>query len=406
MKQLFSLFILAIFATATSFAAEVELTSFKAVSADADDYISYVAEQGKSATPPALFSGVIRVYQNGGLFTVKAKNGAKITEIVLGSSMATSVTYSVDGAAESAANAIKANAKLTVNKLSANSIRFTCKGTSKTARLYVNYLKVTYETPAGTKKVTSIAITGTPVKTEYYTGDKFSPEGLAVTATFDDNSTQTVTPTWEFSPTTFTEAGNVSVAVKATYGGQTAQTTCPVTVKTIANTKETAYTVEQVIALIDAGVGLSTPVYVKGVVSKIVTPYSTQYKNISFNVSDDGAVNSPQFQFFRNQKDAQNGYPEDPNILVGATVIGYGTLTKYNATYEFNAGNYLVEYIAPTLAGDINGDGVVNTSDVTALINAVLGEGNVTLEAGDLNDDGVLDVTDASMLIYLLGEEN
>lgn len=349
MKQLFSLFILAIFAAATSFAAEVELKSFKAVSGDADDYISYVAEQGKSATPPAVYSGVIRVYQNGGLFTVKAKNGAKITQIILGSSMATSVTYSVDGAAESAAQAIKANAKLTVGELLANSIRFTCKGTSKSARLYVNYLKVTYETPGGTKKVTSIAITGTPVKTEYYTGDKFNPEGLAVTATFDDNSTQTVTPTWEFNPSTFTEVGNVSVAVKATYGGQTAQTTCPVTVKTIANTKETAYTVEQVIALIDAGVGLSTPVYVKGVVSKIVTPYSAQYKNISFNVSDDGAVNSPQFQFFRNQKDAQNTYPEDPNILVGASVIGYGTLTKYDTTYEFKAGNYLVEYIAPTL---------------------------------------------------------
>ena len=163
---------------------------------------------------------------------------------------------------------------------------------------------------------------------------------------------------------------------------------------------------EQVIALIDAGVGLSTPVYVKGVVSKIVTPYSAQYKNISFNVSDDGAVNSPQFQFFRNQKDAKNTYPEDPNILVGASVIGYGTLTKYNTTYEFKAGNYLVEYIAPTLAGDINGDGVVNTSDVTALVNAVLGDGDVTLEIGDLNDDGLLDVTDATMLIYLLGEEN
>lgn len=320
--------------------------------------------------------------------------------------MATSVTYSVDGAAESAANAIKANAKLTVDELSANSIRFTCKGTSKSARLYVNYLKVAYETPGGTKVVTSIAITGTPAKTEYYTGDKFNPEGLVVTATFDDNTTEAVTPNWEFTPATFTEVGNISVAVKATYGGQTAQTTCPVTVKTIANTKETAYTVEQVIALIDAGVGLSTPVYVKGVVSKIVTPYSAQYKNISFNVSDDGAVNSPQFQFFRNQKDAKNTYPEDPNILVGASVIGYGTLTKYNTTYEFKAGNYLVEYIAPTLAGDINGDGVVNTSDVTALVNAVLGDGDVTLEIGDLNDDGLLDVTDATMLIYLLGEEN
>ena len=91
---------------------------------------------------------------------------------------------------------------------------------------------------------------------------------------------------------------------------------------------------------------------------------------------------------------------------MGASVIGYGTLAKFGQTYEFAAGNYLVKYIAPTLAGDINGDGVVNTSDVTALVNAVLGDGDVTLETGDLNDDGVLDVTDATMLIYLLGEEN
>lgn len=406
MKQLFSLFIMAIFATATSLAAEVELTSFEAVSGDADDYISYVAEQGKSANPPAVYSGVIRVYQNGGLFTVNAKNGAKITQIILGSSMATSVTYSVDGAAESAAQAIDANAKLTVDELSANSIRFTCKGTSKKARLYVNYLKVAYETPGGTKVVTSIAITGVPAKTEYYTGDKFNPEGLVVTATFDDNTTEAVTPNWEFTPATFTEVGNISVAVKATYGGKTAQTTCPVTVKTIANTKETAYTVEQVIALIDAGAGLSTPVYVKGVVSKIVTPYSAQYKNISFNVSDDGAVNSPQFQFFRNQKDEKNGYTVDPNIQIGATVIGYGTLTKYGQTYEFAAGNYLVEYIAPTLAGDINGDGVVNISDATALIDSVLGTGNVTLEVGDLNDDGVVDVNDVTVLVTLIAEGN
>ena len=406
MKQLFSLIIMAIFATATSLAAEVELTSFEAVSGDADDYISYVAEQGKAANPPAVYSGVIRVYQNGGLFTVNAKNGAKITQIILGSSMATSVTYSVDGAAESAAQAIKENAKLTVDELSANSIRFTCKGTGKKARLYVNYLKVAYEIPGGTKVVTSIAITGTPAKTEYYTGDKFNPEGLVVTATFDDNTTEAVTPNWEFTPASFTEVGNISVAVKATYGGKTAQTTCPVTVKTIANTKETAYTVEQVIALIDAGAGLSTPVYVKGVVSKIVTPYSAQYKNISFNVSDDGTVNSPQFQFFRNQKDEKNGYTVDPNIQIGATVIGYGTLTKYGQTYEFNAGNYLVEYIAPTLAGDINGDGVVNISDATALIDSVLGTGNVALEVGDLNDDGVLDVNDVTVLVTLIVEGN
>ena len=81
--------------------------------------------------------------------------------------------------------------------------------------------------------------------------------------------------------------------------------------------------------------------------SKIVTPYSTKHKNITFNVSDDGATTTPQFQFYCNQKDAENTYAEDPNIEVGATVIGYGILKKFNDTYEFDKGNYLVEYTAP-----------------------------------------------------------
>ena len=211
-------------------------------------------------------------------------------------------------------------------------------------------VKVVYdESSEPQKTVKSLAITGEPTNKEYYVGDAFSTDGLKVNATYDDDTQEDVTAkaTWTHSPATFTEAGAVSVTATATYGGVSAETTCPVTVKTIANTKEGAYTVEQAISLIDAGKGLATPVYVKGVVSKIVTPYSTQYKNITFNVSDDGATTTPQFQFFRNQKDAENTYGEDPKIEVGATVIGYGILKKYNKTYEFDEGNYLVEYKAP-----------------------------------------------------------
>ncbi|MCI7668956.1 MAG: bacterial Ig-like domain-containing protein [Bacteroidales bacterium] len=199
------------------------------------------------------------------------------------------------------------------------------------------------------KTVKSLAITGEPTNKEYYVGDAFSTDGLKVNATYDDDTQEDVTAkaTWTRSPATFTEAGAVSVTATATFSGVSAETTCPVTVKTIANTKETAYTVEQAIALIDAGKDLATPVYVKGIVSEITTPYSTQYKNISFNVSDDGTTTVPQFEFFRNQKDAESKYAENPNIKVGATVIGYGTLTKFGQTYEFNAGNYLVEYTAP-----------------------------------------------------------
>ena len=198
------------------------------------------------------------------------------------------------------------------------------------------------------KTITSFEISGTPTKTNYYVGEAFDYSGLKASATFSDNTTEDVTAnaTWTLNPASFTDATQNEVTVTATYEGATDTKTYPVTVTSIENTKETAYTVAEAIKLIDNG-KTDVWVYVKGIVSKIVTRYNTQYKNITFNVSDDGATTTPQFQFFRNQKDAENTYAEDPKIEVGATVIGYGILKKFNDTYEFDKGNYLVEYTAP-----------------------------------------------------------
>ena len=217
-----------------------------------------------------------------------------------------------------------------------------------TKSVYVYSITVTYtDSPEPQKTVKSLAITGEPTNKEYYVGDAFSADGLKVNATYDDDTQEDVTnkATWAFTPATFTEAGAVSVTATATYGGVSTSTTCPVTVKTIANTKETAYTVAEAIKLIDNG-KTDVRVYVKGIVSKIVTNYTSNSGVLSFNVSDDAAA-SQTFLFYRNQKDAENTYAEDPNIEVGATVIGYGILKKYNKTYEFDKGNYLVEYTAP-----------------------------------------------------------
>lgn len=215
----------------------------------------------------------------------------------------------------------------------------------KNGLISVNKLEY-YAADVPQKTVTSLAITGEPTNKEYYVGDAFSADGLKVNATYDDATQEDVTTkaTWAFTPATFTEAGAVSVTATATYGGVSAETTCPVTVKTIANTKETAYTVAEAIKLIDNG-KTGVWVYVKGIVSEITTPF-TKYGDLSFKVVDDAAA-SQTFLFYQNQKDAENKYPEDPNIVVGATVIGYGKLTKYNDTYEFDKGNYLVEYTAP-----------------------------------------------------------
>lgn len=49
--------------------------------------------------------------------------------------------------------------------------------------------------------------------------------------------------------------------------------------------------------------------------------------------------------------------------------------------------------------GDVNGDGIVDVSDVTALINMILGTTPADLEVADINADGILDVTDVTALI-------
>ena len=127
-------------------------------------------------------------------------------------------------------------------------------------------------------------------------------------------------------------------------------------VSSIANTKETAYTTADAIAIIDKTSEAQLAdevVYVKGIVSKIVTPFDSEYGNVSFDVSVDGSTEGEQFRFYRTQKDAENKFTEDPNIEVGATVIGCGTILLYKdkktqkEIYEFAAGNYLVEYKAP-----------------------------------------------------------
>ncbi len=133
----------------SAWAESVEVSSFSATSGDLDSYISYEAAKGNASTVPAVNSNEIRVYQNGGLFTVSANNGATITEVILGSSMATKVTYAIDGGAASSEESITANGKLTVSSISATeNVVFTCTGTDTKSRLYVNYLKVTYSVPA------------------------------------------------------------------------------------------------------------------------------------------------------------------------------------------------------------------------------------------------------------------
>ena len=58
------------------------------------------------------------------------------------------------------------------------------------------------------------------------------------------------------------------------------------------------------------------------------------------------------------------------------------------------------------LKGDIDGDGKVNVTDVTALINGILGQNPVDTAIGDLNADGKVNVTDVTALINIILSNN
>lgn len=235
------------------------------------------------------------------------------------------------------------------NRTVKNGVKWTIDPAALTAGLTIVSVKATADgvesTPhpvnvvvSAAKTLTEIKVSGTPE--EFWKGDAFNHNGITVTAKWDDGTKSDVTSESEFStPEDMSTAGKKTVTV--TYKEKT--TTYDVVVKTIENTKETAYTVDEARDLIDAGKDLGTYVYVKGIVSEIVTPYSTQYGNITFNISADGNTTGNQFQFYRT-KNTLDGVAYNPGIEEGREVVGYGELYKFGSTYEFKADNNLVVY--------------------------------------------------------------
>ena len=114
-----------------------------------------------------------------------------------------------------------------------------------------------------------------------------------------------------------------------------------------AGTEADPYTVADAYAAIDANVGI-TNVYATGIVSEIVTAFSSQYGNISYNISSDGTTTSNQLQAYRGKSYNGNNFTSEDDIQVGDIVVVYGTLQNYNGTYEFVAANQLVSLIRST----------------------------------------------------------
>ncbi len=69
---------------------------------------------------------------------------------------------------------------------------------------------------------------------------------------------------------------------------------------------------------------------------------------------------------------------------------------------NFNSTETGLLKVRQNLTGDVNGDGRVNVSDVSALINMILGLESMNQESADVNSDGRINVSDVSSLINII----
>ena len=86
---------------------------------------------------------------------------------------------------------------------------------------------------------------------------------------------------------------------------------------------------------------------------------------------------------------------------------GYATSFKapagtYHVVVDLNAMTVVFSKENEQLKGDVNGDGRVNVSDVSTLINMILGMETMNQERADVNADGRVNVSDVATLINII----
>lgn len=168
--------------------------------------------------------------------------------------------------------------------------------------------------------------------TIYYTTDGTDPSKTSTEYTSPINLTAPSTLT--IKAIVMDSGGNLSSVVSHNYNILTS----------IANTQETALTTAEAISLIDATSAeqlAAEKVYVKGTISK-VDSYNSTYKSITYWLDDN------QFEVYSGRGLDNTDFSAQTDIEVGAEVIIYGNITKYNTTYEFDKNNYLVSYYVAT----------------------------------------------------------
>ncbi len=130
----------------------------------------------------------------------------------------------------------------------------------------------------------------------------------------------------------------------------------------ISNTPETAYTVAKAKELIDAGEGLATKVYVKGIITQI-DEVSTQYGNATYYINDTQSTDG-QLSVFRGYSLDGEKFTSEDEIKVGDNVIIYGQLSVYSGNPQVATGSSIYSINGTTGIDNIAADGTNENAPV------------------------------------------
>lgn len=214
-------------------------------------------------------------------------------------------------------------------------------------------------------------------------------EGGTILYTTDKTDPTTSGTAKEYSgPIQISETTTVMACVKDKDGNFSAVAERTYTIfRSIANTQQTAYTTAQAIELIDTTSAeqlADEKVYVKGVVSK-VDSYNSTYKSITYWLDDN------KFEVYSGKGLKNADFTSKDGIKIGAEVIVYGNIKKFNSTYEFDKNNYLVYYEESTI--ELTSIEISGTPNTTAYEENASFSCSGLVVTANYNDDSTQDVT-------------
>ena len=318
-------------------AADAEFTLSSAAAVTVDGVTASFAK-GSGSTAPTWYAAGLRLYASN---TVTISSESTITGVTFNWEKQGSKAFSTVTASAGNYTHPSATGQGTWEG-SANEIVFTL---GSAGQLQLNTFAVTYggETPTGPFTVT-------------YNGNGATSGSMTDSTEYESGATVTIMACGYMRTDYEVTGWNTKADGSGTAYGLSAQFTITSNVTLYAQwhslvpepgSEEDPYTVAEARAAIDAGTGV-TGVYATGIISEIPYPYTSK-NGVTFNITVDGKVGDVFLQAYKAR--GSSSYPIDSadDVVVGATVVVKGNLTKYGSTYEFAAGCTVESYSAPVL---------------------------------------------------------